>query len=174
MEPVASNLLLPEQIRRYGQEVSDTMNDPRRELIAMVYRLHGSLRSLFAGPHSSTGLVLLEAMVLASVATADHPPTVSQVARELGYLRQSVQRAMNKLTILGLIERRPNSQHKASPVFVLTEQGHDRMHDVRRPSQMLANRLAPHFPADRAEFLLAEMRALNAAISSIDKLADDD
>jgi len=117
---------------------------------------------------------LLEAMVLASVETAEHPPTVSQVARELGYLRQSVQRAMNKLATLGLIERRPNGQHKASPVFILTAQGHDRMKQVRRPSQILANHLAPHFPVDRAEVLLAEMRALNAVISSIDKLDDDD
>ncbi len=140
----------------------------------MIYRLHGSMRSLFAGPHASTGLVLLEAMALASVATAAEPPTVSHVARELGYLRQSVQRAMNKLITLGLIERRANRNHKTSPVYVLTADGHARMEAVRRPSMVLADHLASVFSAERAAALVAEMQALNAAILSIDKLNYDD
>lgn len=150
------------------------MSDPRRQAIGLIYRLHGGLRSLFSGPHVSTGLVLLEAMVLAAVASGEKPPTVSHVARELGYLRQSVQRAMNKLIDLGLVERQPNEVHKSAPVYVLTEQGWERLALVHRPAQILADHLESLFPAKRAQKLVAELKDLHAAIAEIEKLQIDD
>ncbi len=150
------------------------MNDPRRQLIGLIYRLHGSLRSLFSGPHTGTGLVLLEAMVLATVASEEKPPTVSHIARELGYLRQSVQRAMNKLIELGLVKRQPNDVHKSAPVYVLTEPGWERLTLVHAPAQILADHLEALFPAKRAQKLVAELKELHSAIAKIETLQMDD
>lgn len=148
------------------------MPDPHLELIGLIYRLYGSSRSLFAGPHANSGLVLLEALALAAIEVATEPPTVSDVARELGYLRQSVQRAVNKLIALGLVERQANRHHKSNPVYTLTAAGHSRMTIVRQPAHVLADHLRTVFSAERAVALVSEMAALNAAISAVGMLDD--
>lgn len=133
-------------------------------MIAMVYRVHGSLRSLFAGPNANTGLVLLEALALGTIYGDSNPPTVSEIGRELGFSRQSVQRAVNKLVDLGLIEALPNPRHKKAPVFVATHAGAERMKLVQAPSRQLAADLAATFDDARAQALLSELDDLLAAI----------
>ena len=149
------------------------MHDPRRQIIGLTYRLHGRLRSVFSGPHADTGLVLLEAMVLATIDAENAPPTVSQIARELGYQRQSVQRAMNKLIELELVERQPNSNHKSAPVFVLTAAGVERLKLVHRPAQILADHLAKAFPDDRARDLVEQLQAMHDALAVFDAVPDE-
>lgn len=133
-------------------------------LIGMVYRLHGSLRSLFAGPNANTGLVLLEALALGSIHNAGTPPTVSEIGRELGFSRQSVQRAVNKLVELGLARSLANPRHKKAPVFIATKAGAERMALVQAPSRQLAADLAPHFDDTRTQQLIDELDDLLAAI----------
>lgn len=144
----------------------DEARDPRMDLIAMVYRLHGVMRSLFSGPPSGVKLVLLEALVLGAIVNDAEPPTVSQIGRELGYSRQSVQRAVNKLAEVGLVERRENPRHKRAPVFVPTADGIVRMHEVQRTSRELAQYLSAAFPDERSESLLGELQDLAAAVDT--------
>lgn len=141
-------------------------DDPRRLLIGMIYRLHGNLRTLFSGPHVDSGLVLLEALALATVAAADAPMTVSQIGRELGYLRQSVQRAVNKLLDEGLIIAQPNAQHKSAPVYAITPAGQERLTIVHQPAHILSDALAAEFPDERVAALLHELTDLQRAIQA--------
>lgn len=133
-------------------------------LIAMVYRVHGSLRSMFAGPNANTGLVLLEALALGAIHGDSAPPTVSDIGRELGFSRQSVQRAVNKLVELDLVEALPNPRHRKAPVFVTTAAGVERMALVQVPSRQLADDLAATFDDARAQALVDELDALLSAI----------
>lgn len=140
--------------------------DPRMELIAMIYRLHGAMRSLFDGPPSAVRLVLLEALVLGVIVNDVEPPTVSQIGRELGYSRQSVQRAVNKLLELGFVARRDNPQHKRSPMIVPLKPGIECMAQVQESSNKLAIFLAEQFPDDRTAGLVGELQELASAINA--------
>lgn len=144
----------------------DKNHDYRMALIATTYRLHGALRSIFAGPHANTGLVLLEALVLGTIFNDPHPPTVSEIGRALGFSRQSVQRAVNKLVTLDLVCAAPNPRHKTAPLFVVTEAGAARMLMVEAPSRRLAAELEDSFDDMRAQRLLEEMTDLLAAITA--------
>lgn len=154
----------PERMTRTGDG-----RDPRMDLIAVIYRLHGAMRSLFAGPPSGVKMVLLEALVLGAIVHDAEPPTVSQIGRELGYSRQSVQRAVNKLVEVGLVERQENPRHKRAPIFVPTTAGVVRMHEVQRCSRELAEYLSAAFPDKRSNKLLGELRDLAAGIDTYAK-----
>ncbi|QIG80978.1 MarR family winged helix-turn-helix transcriptional regulator [Stakelama tenebrarum] len=148
--------------------------DPRVDLIAMVYRLHGAMRNRFAGPNANTGLVLLEALVLGAIVVNRDPPTVPEIGRMLGFTRQSIQRAVNKLIALELVEPRANPRHKRAPIFVATQAGRDRMREVQRPSEALAEELAAEFDVARATALRDELAALLSAVQRCASPTDPD
>lgn len=139
-------------------------HDPRMELISLAYRLHGALRSDFAGPPSGSRLVLLEALVLGIIDTAREAPTVAHVGRQLGYSRQSVQRAANKLLELGYVERNEDPRRKGSHVFCATEEGSRQMQWHRQSVLKLARSLAGQFDDARCRRLAADLRELVAEI----------
>ncbi|MFM5931087.1 MAG: MarR family winged helix-turn-helix transcriptional regulator [Novosphingobium sp.] len=139
--------------------------DSRRQLIGLIYRVHGNLRSLFSGPVAGADLALLEALALATIDATPQPLTVSQIGRELGFLRQSVQRAVSKLVELGLVEAQPNAAHKSAPVFVITDAGRQRMLSIETPAQELADSLAGIFDDARAAALCRELSDLRKAIN---------
>ncbi|MEW9856526.1 MarR family winged helix-turn-helix transcriptional regulator [Novosphingobium sp. M1R2S20] len=141
--------------------------DPRSAVIGMVYRLHGSLRTLFAGPHARFGLVLLEALSLSVVCEAEEAPTVSEVGRILGYSRQSVQRAMNKLVEMDLVRAVDNPRHKRAPIFAATPAGISLSAQVRKKADALAEGLAEHFSDAEAEVLFREMERLLGCIKAL-------
>lgn len=157
LEPDLDALLDPEAIGMLGV---DAQRDPRSELIAVIYRLHGSLRSLFAGPNAKTGLVLLEALALVVIMDAPDPPTVSEVGRVLGYSRQSVQRAVNKLAELGLVRTVDNPRHKRAPIYIATPEGVERTRLVRMPALSLAGQLATDFSDQDTDRLVRELHRL--------------
>lgn len=147
--------------------------DARMGVIGAIYRLHGALRSNFAGPNSSTGLILLEALVLGVVVINKEPPTVSDIGRVLGFSRQSVQRVVNKLLDMELLTAAPNPRHKKAPLFVATDSGRARMESVQAKSRVLADQLIDPFDDARAERLLAELDALLTAIQAHSDPDDD-
>lgn len=100
--------------------------DSRHELVGLideVTRISGRLKSVFAEARRTVALNDSEMMVLNSVVEADRPPTVSQIGRSLGQPRQIVQRAANSLYAAGLIETRPNPDHKRAPLLVASANG---------------------------------------------------
>lgn len=94
------------------------------QMIDEVLRLHGRLRTVFAGVNEMTGLSSTESMVLAAVIEAHSAPTVPQIGRSLGHARQIIQRAANALMAEGLISAEPNPHHKRAPLLLPTEKGY--------------------------------------------------
>jgi len=98
-------------------------DNPLVMLIEESIRLKDSAQLILSGAMGSTSLSRIERLVLIMIAEADAPMTASQMGRHLGHSRQVIQRAANQLAGLGLLEKVPNPDHKASSLFVATAEG---------------------------------------------------
>ena len=100
--------------------------DARHPLVGLLdelIRVNGRLKAIFVGARRDEGLTDSEMAVLNAVVEADRPPTVPQIGRSFGQPRQIVQRAAASLITQGLIEARPNPDHKRAVLLVPTEAG---------------------------------------------------
>ena len=102
--------------------IDDDADSALITLFDSLTRLRGRLSSAFA-PARPHGLTMTELTVLVAVARAGHPPTVPQIGRSLGHPRQVIQRAASALVAAGLIETRPNPDHKRASLLVCTAAG---------------------------------------------------
>jgi DNA-binding MarR family transcriptional regulator len=100
--------------------------DSRQPLVGFsdeLIRLNGRLKALFAKARRPEGLGDPELTTLNAVVEASQPPTVPQIGRSLGVLRQVVQRAANSLTAAGLVEAVKNPHHKRAVLLRPTQRG---------------------------------------------------
>jgi DNA-binding MarR family transcriptional regulator len=89
--------------------------------VADVFHLAGEFRQLGNRIASRVGQTQARWQVLSVVSHGTW--TVAQVARRLGYARQSVQRTADQLVQQKLAEYRPNPDHAKSPVIEITSKG---------------------------------------------------
>ncbi|MGH9582277.1 MAG: MarR family winged helix-turn-helix transcriptional regulator [Bryobacteraceae bacterium] len=90
-------------------------------LVADVFQLAGDFRRLGDRIAGSVGQTQARWQVLSVASGGSH--TVAQMARRLGYARQSVQRTADQLVSDGLARYSPNPDHKSSPLCELTPAG---------------------------------------------------
>ncbi|MGV7031493.1 MarR family winged helix-turn-helix transcriptional regulator [Methylobacterium symbioticum] len=92
-------------------------------LILEIFRANGAL--LAAGDRlvGEIGLTSARWQVLGAATLAAEPPTVARIAREMGQTRQGVQRTVNDLLRLGLVELAENPHHRRARLVTLTEAG---------------------------------------------------
>jgi len=93
------------------------------ELILEVFRLNGRLLAAGDGLVADIGLTSARWQVLGAVAYAPAPDSVSGLARAMGLTRQAVQRVVNDLVSLGLLELGPNPNHQRAPLVAFTAKG---------------------------------------------------
>lgn len=89
--------------------------------VADVFQLAGEFRQLGNRIASRVGQTQARWQVLSVL--SDGTWTVAQIARRLGYARQSVQRTADQLVQEKLAEYRPNPDHAKSPIIQVTSQG---------------------------------------------------
>lgn len=89
--------------------------------VADVFQLAGEFRQLGNRIASRVGQTQARWQVLSVVSEGTW--TVAQVARRLGYARQSVQRTADRLIEEKLAEYRPNPDHAKSPLIEITSKG---------------------------------------------------
>lgn len=89
--------------------------------VADVFHLAGEFRQLGNRIASRVGQTQARWQVLSVVSEGTW--TVAQIARRLGYARQSVQRTADQLVQEKLAEYRPNPDHAKSPIIKMTSQG---------------------------------------------------
>ena len=109
-------------------------------LFDSLSRLRGRLSSAFA-PARPAGMSLTEITVLNAVAGASRAPTVPQIGRSLGHPRQVIQRAATALIGAGLIEMRPNPDHKRASLLVCTSRGMEVKADADARAAAIAREL---------------------------------
>jgi DNA-binding MarR family transcriptional regulator len=85
------------------------------------------------------GQTLARWLVLESVGEA--PATVSQIARGLGYTRQSVQRVADLLAQDGLTQYAVNPAHQRSQLLRITPLGRKTLSTIQRAQRVWADRI---------------------------------
>jgi DNA-binding MarR family transcriptional regulator len=90
-------------------------------LVADVFHLAGVFRKQGDAIAGLVGRTQAEWQFLSAI--SDGPRTVPQVARRLGYARQSVQRTADHLESKSLVRFAPNPDHKKSALVELTAEG---------------------------------------------------
>lgn len=93
------------------------------DLILETFRLNGSLLEVGNSIAEPFGLTSARWQVMGAIDIAGQPLTVSQIARRMGLSRQGVQRIVNDLVSLGMIEAAKNLDHKRAPLISLTNNG---------------------------------------------------
>ena len=98
-----------------------TPDEAFQDVLLGLFQLHGHV--LEAADTMSAGVGLTGARWQVMKVAARQSLTVSQIARRLGLKRQSVQRTVNQLVALGLVELRPNLDHLRAGLVALTTEG---------------------------------------------------
>ena len=118
--------------------------NPLIRVLDEVVRIQSRFASLFEDLREMSGLNRMENTVLTAVLEASAPPTVPQIGRSLGHPRQVIQRAVDALVSRGLVEKRPNPDHKRVPLLVGTATAYE----SKKVTDGLAREIAEQFFRD--------------------------
>lgn len=143
--------------------------DSRNPLVGLVdeiSRLNGRLKSVFADSRRVVGLGESEMTVLNAVVEAERAPTVPQIGRSLGHPRQLIQRAANALVADGLIETRPNPDHKRAPLLRATDKGVALKREADVCADAIAASLADVIDQDGAAAAASALRVIRKQLEA--------
>lgn len=97
--------------------------NPLGGLIVEIFRLNGALLSSGDLMTKHLGMSSARWQVVGAVEVAGRPLSVSQIARNMGLARQSVQRLVNALDADGLVVLAENPDHRRANLVTLTSKG---------------------------------------------------
>jgi DNA-binding MarR family transcriptional regulator len=106
--------------------------NPVGELVVEVFRLNGALLSQGDRMTQDLGMSSSRWQVLGAVELAGRPLSVSQVARNMGLARQSVQRLVNELDADGFVAFADNPDHRRAKLIMLTAKGRKAYQEIMR------------------------------------------
>ncbi|MDP6564010.1 MAG: helix-turn-helix domain-containing protein [Alphaproteobacteria bacterium] len=132
------------------------------ELVLETFRLNGLL--LAAGDRLGADIGLTSARWQVMGALAETSRTVPQIARQMGLTRQGAQRTVNVLLTEGLVEQRPNPDHKRAMLIGLTAEGRRRLEQVSNRQIQWANGLGAAVNAADMRTVLRVARALRTEL----------
>src|ERR1700691_433139 len=127
-------------------------------IVADVFELAGSFRELGDKIAGKVGQTQARWQVLSAAAGGDK--TVPQIARRLGYARQSVQRVVDILAMDGVAEYFPNPDHQRSPLVRLTAEGGTQLRKLTAAAGHMHRKLARGLHAKDLETALRVLRTL--------------
>ncbi len=139
--------------------------DAMTELILDVFRLNGLL--LAAGDRLTKDLGLTSArwQVLGALAAAKEPLTVAQIARNMGLVRQSVQRLVDVLAEEGILAFEDNPNHRRAKLVCMTEVGRHKFDQISQKQVRWANELSQGFEVEELSAAVALLREIQARLS---------
>ena len=134
-------------------------------LFLEAFPFHGALMTAGERLTAPIGLTSARWQVLSAIARADTHQTVSQVSREMGLARQSVQRVASDLETLGFITFEKNPHHKRAFLMVLTNTGLQAIEDMNRRQAPWVNALSYDIEADDIETALRVLQKIRHALN---------
>ncbi|MGU3294398.1 MarR family winged helix-turn-helix transcriptional regulator [Williamsia sp. M5A3_1d] len=143
------------------------MTHPQRLLsdtALLAFRLNGQFLSLAEDLAAPAGLTATRWQVLGAV--VDEPLPVSQVARDMGITRQSVQRTADLLARDGLIEYLPNPAHRRAKLVTPSAEGRAAMARISPAHAHAAARLIDELGVARWQSIVDGLRTLSAALDA--------
>jgi DNA-binding MarR family transcriptional regulator len=135
------------------------------DLILAIFRFWSSLSRHRRAITEPFGQTPARWQVLGGI--RERPRTVPQIARQLGFARQSVQQVANALYVEGLAMFIPNPDHRRSPLVGLTDQGHDVLEDIDAAQIALSNQIAAGLNLQDLEISARVIRQITIALDSI-------
>ncbi|GAA0762150.1 MarR family winged helix-turn-helix transcriptional regulator [Erythrobacter ramosus] len=121
---------------------------------------------MFEAAREGSGLSNMEHIVLAAVAEARTPPTVSQIGRSLGHPRQVIQRATNSLIAKGLIASSENPDHRRASLLDATDAGRSIQAEANRRAAEVSARLMQQLDEAQLRAVIAQLEGVRAAIDA--------
>ena len=97
--------------------------------------------------------------------------TVPQVARRMGVSRQNVQRLVSEMVAEGLVELRPNPDHKTSPHVALADAGREALATISVASEGSQQRILEHFGSGDVAALRELLQRLSVAMKLASEIA---
>jgi len=130
-------------------------------LIVPVIRLGSDFSQAGETIAAAGGQTLARWLVLETVGEA--PTTVAQIARGLGYTRQSVQRVADLLSLDGLTQYAVNPAHKRSQLVRITPVGRSTLSSIQRAQRVWADRIG-------SEIGEAELRKAGSVVDNLTRI----
>ncbi|MDE1467930.1 MarR family winged helix-turn-helix transcriptional regulator [Aurantiacibacter sp. D1-12] len=122
--------------------IRDKNGEALTALILEIFRINGQMLSVGNKLTKPYGLTSARWQVIGAIDEEGQALTVSQIARRMGLARQGVQRIINDLEKVGLVESRPNIDHKRAPLFAISDDGEKVMAEVNKAQVEWVNALA--------------------------------
>jgi DNA-binding MarR family transcriptional regulator len=146
---------------RESEEHVSQAGEVLTSLIVPVIRLEAYFSRAGETIAAAGGQTLARWLVLETVAGA--PATVAQIARGLGYKRQSVQRVADLLEQDGLTQYALNPAHQRSQLVRITPQGRKTVATIQRAQRVWADRVG-------SEIGEAALRQANSVVDNLTRI----
>ena len=144
---------------------------PEQELLSAlaktIFRLNGQFLAVGEELARPAGLTAALWQVLAAVLPS--PRSVSEIAREIGVTRQSVQRLADVLVERGLAAYQPNPAHRRAQLLTPTISGREAVRRISPTHAVFAKRLSAAVGTRALEVSLATVAELS---HSLDRLGE--
>ena len=115
--------------------------NPLGQLVVEIFRLNGRLLESGDRITKDLGLTSARWQVLGAIELAGDPQSVSQIARNMGLTRQSVQRIANELHAGGMVSFSKNPDHARAKLVVPSAKGRKAFADAMRRQKQWAKHL---------------------------------
>jgi DNA-binding MarR family transcriptional regulator len=135
------------------------------DLAKTVFRLNGQLLGIGEELALPAGLTAALWQVLATVLR--EPLPVSEVARQIGVKRQSVQRVADLLVERGFAKYRPNPAHLRAKLLTPTPRGRDAVRRIRPAHAAFADDLAASLGSKQLRDAVETVARLSRALESL-------
>ncbi len=112
------------------------------ELILETFRLNGAMLDAGNQLTKPMGLTSARWQVMGAIDLAGQPVTVAQIGRRMGLSRQGVQRIVNELVKLGMLELESNLDHKRAPLVAVSRKGQTAIRKINAAQAVWVNDLS--------------------------------
>lgn len=137
------------------------------DITLTIFRLGGILVAEGDRLTRDLGLTSARWKILGAINMEAAPMTVPQIARRMGLTRQAVQRVVDELRVMKLVEIVCNPDHQRSPIVACTPKGSAAYGRVMRRYTKWANRLAEPMEVRELTKALKVLRALELRLKEI-------
>lgn len=155
-------------------EIPDAFAHPASILTLETFRLNGALIALGDAVAAPLGLTSARWQVMGAIAEARGALPVSGLARNMGLVRQSVQRIVDELAALGLLRLAPNPHHRRAKLVRLTDRGAALFEEVNARWRPVADAILAGIGPGEAERGAAFLRLLRDRVEALHPVGADD
>lgn len=135
-------------------------------LLLEVFRLNGALIAAGNALCAGTGLTSSRWQILGAIAAAGRPVTASQIARQMGLTRQTVQRLIDELEASGMLRRTADPEHGRARLAEFTAKGRDVYQTMQQRQIPWSNAVADGIAAKQLAAALSVIRELRTRIEA--------